>query len=105
MNRRHRVGEQRTCSSVRLPIAESCLVNPWTFQVRQAELFEQGLPPNVPIVEKFSAMHFQIDEPESSEHICLSVVVSFPPQSFREAGCDYPEALASALLGLDESVV
>jgi hypothetical protein len=84
---------------------ESCTLNPRTFQVRQAELFEQGLPPNVPIVEKFSAMHFQIDEPESSEHICLSVVVSFPPQSFRETGCDYPEALASALLGLDESVV
>jgi len=80
-------------------------VNPRTFQHRQAELFEQCLPPNVPIVEKFSAVHFQIDEPESSEHVRLSVVVSFPPQPFREDSCDCPEALASALLGLDESVV
>jgi len=80
-------------------------VNPRTFQLRQAELFEQGLPPNIPIVQKFSAVHFQIDEPEFSEHVCLGVVVSFLPQPFREDGCDHPEALASAFLGLDESVV
>ena len=80
-------------------------MNPLTFQLRQAELFEQGLPPNISIVEKFSAVHFQIDEPESSEHVCLGVVVSFSPQPLREDGCDYPEALASALLGLDESVI
>ena len=79
-------------------------MNPRTFQPRQAELFEQGLPPNVPIVEKFSAMHFQIDEPESSQDISLSVV-SFPPQPFREDGCDCAETLASAPLGLDESVI
>ena len=80
-------------------------MNPRTFQLRQAELFEQGLPPNVPIVEKFSAVHFRVDEPESSEHVCLSVVVSFTPQPFLQDGCDCLEALASALLGLDECVI
>src|SRR5713101_6719419 len=105
MDRRHRVGEHRTCPGVCLPILEGCPVNPRTFQHRQAELFEQCLPPNVPVVEKFSAVHFKIDEPESSEHVCLSEVASFPPQPFREDGCNYSEALASALLGLDESVI
>src|SRR6267143_154052 len=105
MNRRHRVGEERTRSSVRLPIEESCPVNPRTFQLRQAELFEQGLPPNIPVVEKFSAVHFQIDESEFPEQARFSVVVSFFLQSFREDGCDRTKTLASPFFGLDESVV
>ena len=80
-------------------------MNPRSFQHRQTQLLEQSLPPNIAIVQKFSAVHFQIDEPESSEQISLSVVVSFFPQSFREDGCDCSEALASAFPGLDESVV
>jgi len=80
-------------------------MNPRAFQLRQVELFEQGLPPNISIVQKFSAMHFQIDEPELSEQVRLADLVSFSSQPFREDGCDCPETLASALLGLDESVV
>ena len=80
-------------------------MNPRTFQHRQAELFEQGLPPNISIVEKFSAVHFQIDESEFPEQICLGVGISFFPQLFRKDSCYHPKRLASALLGLDESVV
>jgi len=50
-------------------------------------------------------MHFQIDEPELSEQVRLADLVSFSSQPFREDGCDCQETLASALLGLDESVV
>ena len=50
-------------------------------------------------------MHFQIDEPEPSEQVRLGNPVSIPPEPFREEGRDRPETLASALLGLDESVV
>ncbi len=80
-------------------------MNPRTFQLRQAELLKQGFPPNISVVEKFSAMHFQIDEPEFPEQICLGVVVPFFAQPLREDACDQPKPLASALLRLDESVV
>src|SRR6267143_2963883 len=93
MNRRHCVREQRTCSSIRLPILESYLMNPCAFQLRQAELFEHGLPPNIPIVQKFSAMHFQIDEPEPSEQVRIGNLESIPAQPFRKDGCDRPETL------------
>ena len=98
MNGRHRVVEHWTCSSIRLPVAESCLVDPGTFELRQAELFEQGFPPDIPVVEEFSAVHFQIDEPEFPEHVCFGVVESFFPQPFREDGCDHSKRLVSALL-------
>jgi len=73
-------------------------VNPRTFQLRQTDLFEEGLPPNIPIVEEFSAVHFQIDEPKFPEQVCLGVVESFFPQPFRENACDYSKRLAGALL-------
>ena len=50
-------------------------------------------------------MHFQIDEPEFPEQIHLGVADSFFSQPFFEDLCDDPKCLASALLGLDESVV
>ena len=80
-------------------------MGPCAFQLGHAELFEQGLPPNISIVQKFSAVHFQIDEPEPSKQVRFRDLVSFPPQPFREEGRDCPETLASTLLGLDESVV
>ena len=80
-------------------------MNPRTLDLGQAELFEKGLPPYVSVIEEFSAMHFQIDEPELPEQIRLSNAISSPVQLSSEDLRDYPEPLASALLGLDESVV
>jgi hypothetical protein len=50
-------------------------------------------------------MHFQIDESEFPEQICLGIVVSFFPQPSREDVSDRLKPSAGALLGLDECVV
>lgn len=80
-------------------------MNPRAPYPRQTQLFEQCLPPHVSIVEKFSAMHFQIDKPKLPEQIRLRIVISSTAQLSGENSCDYSKPLASALLGLDESVV
>ncbi len=50
-------------------------------------------------------MHFKVDEPEFSEQVRLSVMVSFLAQPSRENPGDSTEPLASAPLRLYESVV